>query len=60
LLSTASDYAFIRNVTDGTKANVYGFTIECDRRSQPTWDEAEDVIREMSAGLIAFCFAVAT
>jgi hypothetical protein len=39
---------------------VYGFTIECGRGFQPTWDEAEDVIREVSAGLIALRLAAAT
>ncbi len=55
----SDDYAFSRNFTDGAKSKVYGFTIECGRSFQPTWDEAEDVIREVSAGLIAFCLAAA-
>lgn len=55
----SDDYAFSRNFADGTKTKVYGFTIECGRSFQPTWDEAEDVIREVSAGLIAFCLEVA-
>ena len=53
----SDDYAFSRNFADSTKTKVYGFTIECGRSFQPTWDEAEDVIREVSAGLIAFCLA---
>lgn len=55
----SDDYAFSRNFADSTKTKVYGFTIECGRSFQPTWDEAEDVIREVSAGLIAFCLEVA-
>ena len=53
----SDDYAFSRNFADSTKTKVYGFTIECGRSFQPTWDEAEDVIREVSAALITFCLA---
>jgi murein tripeptide amidase MpaA len=53
----SDDYAFSRNIADNAKTKVYGFTIECGRSFQPTWDEAEDVIREVCAGLIAFCLA---
>jgi murein tripeptide amidase MpaA len=54
----SDDYAFSRHFADNTKTKVYGFTIECGRSFQPPWDEAQDVIREVSAGLIAFCLAV--
>jgi murein tripeptide amidase MpaA len=53
----SDDYAFSRHFADNTRTKVYGFTIECGRSFQPTWDEAEDVIREVCAGLIAFCLA---
>ena len=55
----SDDYAFSRNFVDNTKTKVYGFTVECGHRFQPTWNEAEEVIREVSAGLIAFCLAAA-
>jgi hypothetical protein len=51
----SDDYAFSRHFADPLKAKVYGFTVECGRSFQPTWSEAEEVIREVSAGLIAFC-----
>jgi murein tripeptide amidase MpaA len=51
----SDDYAFSRHFTDPLRAKVYGFTVECGRSFQPTWSEAEEVIREVSAGLIAFC-----
>jgi murein tripeptide amidase MpaA len=53
----SDDYAFSRHFADPTKAKVYGFTVECGHSFQPTWSEAEEVIREVSAGLIAFCLA---
>jgi murein tripeptide amidase MpaA len=51
----SDDYAFSRHFADPSKAKVYGFTVECGHSFQPVWTEAEDVIREVSAGLIAFC-----
>jgi murein tripeptide amidase MpaA len=51
----SDDYAFSRYVADPSRAKVYSFTIECGHSFQPTWSEAREVIREVSAGLIAFC-----
>src|SRR5215207_1486689 len=51
----SDDYAFSRHFIDPSKTKVYGFTIECGHSFQPAWTEAEEVIREVSAGLIAFC-----
>jgi hypothetical protein len=54
----SDDYAFSRHFADPLRAKVYGFTIECGHSFQPTWAEAEEVIHEVSAGLIAFCLEV--
>lgn len=54
----SDDYAFSRHVADATKGKVYGFTIECGHTFQPTWAEAENVIREVSSGLVALSLAV--
>ena len=54
----SDDYAFSRHFADPSKAKVYGFTVECGHSFQPTWSEAEEIIREVSSGLIAFCLAV--
>jgi len=51
----SDDYAFSRHFAEPSKAKVYGFTVECGHSFQPAWSEAEEVIREVSAGLIAFC-----
>jgi len=37
------------------KTRCLGFTIECGTEFQPNFTEAEEVIREVSAGLITFC-----
>jgi murein tripeptide amidase MpaA len=51
----SDDYAFSRHFADPLKARINGFTVECGHSFQPTWSEAEEVIREVSAGLIALC-----
>jgi murein tripeptide amidase MpaA len=52
---TSDDYAYSRHFVDDTREKVLGFTVECGQSFQPSWQEAEDVIREMCAALIAFC-----
>ena len=51
----SDDYASSRHFADASKSRAYGFCVECGHSFQPTWSEAEHVIREVSAGLIAFC-----
>ncbi len=53
----SDDYAFSRHFSDPSKTKVYSFTVECGHDFQPTWTEAEEVILEVSAGLIALCLA---
>jgi murein tripeptide amidase MpaA len=53
----SDDYAYSRHFVDGAKGKILGFTVECGRSFQPSWQEAENVIREVCAGLIAFCLA---
>ena len=53
----SDDYAYSRHFVDSTKGKILSFTVECGRSFQPSWQEAEDVIREVCAGLIAFCIA---
>jgi murein tripeptide amidase MpaA len=50
----SDDYAYSRFFSDPSKTKVYGFTVECGTSFQPTWTEAENVIREVSAGIIVF------
>ena len=53
----SDDYAYSRHFVDDAKGKILGFTIECGRAFQPPWAEAENVIREVCAGLIALCVA---
>jgi murein tripeptide amidase MpaA len=53
----SDDYAYSRHFVDRTKGKILSFTVECGRSFQPSWPEAEEVIREVCAGLIAFGIA---
>ena len=53
----SDDYAYSRHFVDQTKGKILSFTVECGGSFQPSWQEAEEVIREVCAGLIAFCIA---
>jgi murein tripeptide amidase MpaA len=55
----SDDYAYSRHFVQGANSKILSFTIECGRSFQPPWTEAENVIREVCAGLIALCVAVA-
>jgi murein tripeptide amidase MpaA len=54
---TSDDLAYARHFVDGARGRILSYTIECGRSFQPTWQDAEDVIREVDAGLTAFCLA---
>ena len=53
----SDDYAYSRHFVDGKRNKILGFTIECGRSFQPSWADAEDIIREVCAGLIALGIA---
>ncbi|MFJ7071837.1 M14 family metallopeptidase [Streptomyces sp. NPDC098781] len=50
---TSDDYAYSRHFTHPPAAKVFGYTIECGDAFQPVFSEAEEVIREVSAALLA-------
>jgi hypothetical protein len=54
---TSDDYAYSRHFTDNTRSKILSLTIECGRDFQPSWTEAEDIIREVCAGFVALCVA---
>lgn len=55
---TSKDYAYSRHRVDPTKAKVFGFTVECGHSFQPEWREAENIMREVAAGLTHFALEV--
>jgi hypothetical protein len=54
---TSDDYAYSRHFVQPANGKILGFTIECGRSFQPPYAEAENVIREVCAGLLALCVA---
>ena len=54
---TSDDYAYTRHFIDNSRSKILSFTIECGRSFQPSWTEAEDIIREVCAGFVALCVA---
>ena len=57
---TSKDYAYSRHLIDSAKPKVLGFTVECGYSHQPEWHEAQNVIREVSAGLGRFAVNVSS
>ena len=51
---TSKDYAYSRHLVDSSKSKVFAFTVECGHEPRPKWYEAENVVREVCAGLIRF------
>ncbi|MFJ1967251.1 M14 family metallopeptidase [Streptomyces sp. NPDC087903] len=54
---TSDDYAYSRHVTNPATTKVFGYTIECGEDFQPVFSEAEEVMREVSAALLALALS---
>lgn len=54
---TGHDYSFARHVVDRAKSKAYGYTIEWGTEFQPTYAEMQNIISDITAGLIEFCLA---
>lgn len=49
---TNNDYAYSRHFADPSKSNALSFTLEWGTEFQPLWTEMEEIIKDVSAGLI--------
>ncbi len=49
---TNEDYAYSRHFVDGSKSNALSFTLEWGTEFQPPFTEMENIIKDVSAGLI--------
>jgi murein tripeptide amidase MpaA len=63
---TSDDYALSRSIVDAAKGKVLGYTIEWGRQRatvpksfHPDYADMVPIIEEVTAGLLAFCVAVA-
>lgn len=50
-----SDYVYSRHFVDPGKKKVHGFTLEWGTEFQPPWSEMENIILDITSGLIGFC-----
>ena len=51
---TNKDYAYSRHLVDPSKSKALAFTLEWGTEFQPLWTEMEEIIKDVSAGLIGF------
>jgi murein tripeptide amidase MpaA len=54
---TSDDYVYSRHFVDPGKNKVHGFVIEWGTEFQPPWSEMEQIILDISSGLVEFCLA---
>jgi hypothetical protein len=55
---TSDDYAYSRHFVDNTKEKVIAYTIEWGTEFQPPYTEMQNIIQEITSGLLAFCLWV--
>jgi len=53
----SDDWSFSRHFADPSRRQTFGFTLEFNPTSTffPSWAEMTDIIRDVDAGLVAFC-----
>jgi murein tripeptide amidase MpaA len=49
---TNDDYAYSRHIADPSKSKAFSFTVEWGTDFQPLWTEMQEIIKDVSAGLI--------
>ncbi|HUE02066.1 MAG TPA: hypothetical protein VMR62_21030, partial [Bryobacteraceae bacterium] len=54
----SDDYSYSRHYVDGGKRNVLAFTLEWGAEFQPPYSEMQNIIQEITAGLLSFCVRV--
>ncbi len=55
---TSDDYAYSRHFVDPGKQNVISYTLEWGTEFQPPYSEMQNIIQEITCGLLAFCLSV--
>ncbi|MGH9194307.1 MAG: M14 family zinc carboxypeptidase, partial [Acidimicrobiia bacterium] len=49
------DYAYSRAFVDASQNKIYAYTVEWGTEFQPPWAEMEQVVADVSAGILGFC-----
>jgi carboxypeptidase T len=52
---TSDDYAYSRHFIDSTKEKVIAYTLEWGKEFQPPYKEMQNIIQEITSGLLTFC-----
>jgi murein tripeptide amidase MpaA len=55
---TSDDYAYSRNFTDNSKGKVISYTLEWGTEFHPPYSEMQNIIQEITCGLLAFCLSI--
>jgi hypothetical protein len=55
---TGHDYAFSREIVSKSKSKILGYTVEWGTEFQPPYAEMQNIIQEVTAGLVEFCLGV--
>jgi murein tripeptide amidase MpaA len=55
---TSQDYAYSRHFVDPAKSNIISYTLEWGTVFQPPYAEMQNIITEITCGLVAFCLQV--
>jgi carboxypeptidase T len=55
---TSDDYAYSRHFVDSTIEKVIAYTLEWGKEFQPPYAEMQNIIQEITSGLLAFCIWV--
>ncbi|KIP18984.1 zinc carboxypeptidase family protein [Burkholderia sp. MSHR3999] len=55
---TSDDYAYSRHFTDGNTGKVISYTLEWGAEFHPPYSEMQNIIQEITCGLLAFCLSV--
>jgi murein tripeptide amidase MpaA len=51
----SDDYSYSRHIVDGSKRKVLGYTLEWGTVFQPAYSEMQNIIQEITSGLLAYC-----
>lgn len=55
---TSTDYAYSRHFVDSGKKNIISYTLEWGTEFQPPYSEMQNIIQEITCGLLEFCLSV--
>jgi hypothetical protein len=56
--ATSGDYFYSRHFTDPSQAKIVSYTVEWGTEPQPPYQDMRQIIKEVTAGLLAFCLEI--